>query len=566
MSLDNKSISNKLYDYADRLEAMGENPYKIRAYRKAAYAIDNMQENINYLIEQNFDLTLLPSIGKGISFTIESLVKTGAIPESTSSPKKVDELVDIKGLGPKRRKLLHEKYEIYTKADLLKAIQTKQIDIFSPELTAKIAQQIKQPEKSRTFLRLSHALSIIEFFVSQVKQIPGVERVDCCGDYRRRQEVIQQLVLIIQGSEPAKISAHFTTMREIKHLLYQQENFLKVQLKAGIEMDIYWVTPKSLGAALLFYTGSDEHFKALSDYASQKGYELSKEGLFKEKNCIAAQQEEEIYTQLGLAYITPELRENRGEIKAAKSGKLPQLITLTDIKGDLHSHTNETDGKEPLESMVNTAAEHGYEYIAITDHSKSLTITNGMDEKRLLQQIKQIEKLNSRLSNILILKSMEVDILEDGSLDLADEVLKELDIVVCSVHSKFKLPEAKQTERIIRAMDNPYFNILGHATGRLIKSRPPYSINLDRILQAAKERNCFIELNAQPYRLDIKDVYCKRAKEMGVKIAISSDAHTSRGFNFMQLGIYQARRGWLEKDDVINTRSWPELQRLLKKP
>ncbi|MBV9575957.1 MAG: PHP domain-containing protein, partial [Gammaproteobacteria bacterium] len=295
----------------------------------------------------------------------------------------------------------------------------------------------------------------------------------------------------------------------------------------------------NLGFSLLTYTGSNEHINSLNAYAEKNtNLNCKNENSYK---LFLGDTEEKIYNKLKLPFIPPELRENRGEIIVAKKNMLPNLITLNDIKGDLHSHTNETDGIETLAVMVAAAFQKGYEYFAITDHSKRLAITNGLNEKRLLKQIELINKLNLKYTNIKILKSIEVDILEDGKLDLSNDVLKELDICVCSLHSKFKLPADKQTERIIRAMDNPYFNILGHMTGRLLTSRPPYFLDVEKIFSAAKERGCFIELNCQPARLDINDIYCKRAKEVGVKIAISSDAHSVRELSFMEYGINQAR-------------------------
>lgn len=563
---DNHYLVNKLLEYADLLEGFGDNPYKIRAYRRAARVIQHQEDNLYALKKKHFDFTQLPKIGKGIAYVIEVIIETGTYPESKINIKnKVNELATIKGLGPKRIKLLNEHYSIYKKADLLKAIRSQRLELLGPKLLAQITEQIKKPKKRSTFLRLYHGLNIINNLLTRIRQMPGVNFVECCGDYRRKKEVIEWLVVLIQCDNFQEVVDHFSQLPYIKYFLHQEKHHLKVQLVTGIDMDIYQVEQNNLATALIMHTGSTEHINQLSQYAQHKGFVFNNRGLCKKERPLTTNNEADIYHQLELQFIPPELREGRGELAAAATHELPNLVTLDDIKGDLHAHTNETDGQEPLEVMVQAALEQGLEYVAITDHSQSLTITHGLDEKRLVQQIKQIDKLNERLNKILVLKSIEVDILEDGSLDIANEVLKELDIVVCSVHSKFRLSEKKQTERILKAMDNPYFNILGHATGRLIKSRPPYAIDIDRIFQHAKERNCFIELNAQPYRMDINDLYCKKAKEMGVKIAISTDAHTTRGFSFMQLGIYQARRGWLEKDDVINTRSWPELKKLLAK-
>ncbi|RUR04528.1 DNA polymerase/3'-5' exonuclease PolX [Legionella sp. km772] len=398
-----------------------------------------------------------------------------------------------------------------------------------------------------------------------LNQLPEVEWVESCGAFRRRQETFSEFCFLVLTKNFKRVADYVKRFHGVINIVAETDRDITLSLKTGINLQLIKVGLENKGSGLIYHTGSTEHVKQLEDYAKEQGFILNQKGLFKDKIYEAGSDEHEIYNALGLGYIEPELREARDEIKAAEKNCLPPLIELDDIKGDLHSHTNETDGKEPLERMIVAAIEKGYEYFAITDHSKRLSITNGLNEERLLKQIDQINELNLLYPSFKILKSIEVDILEDGALDLSNEVLKELDLRVCSIHSKFKLPEQQQTERIIRAMDNPYFNILGHATGRLLKSRPPYPINIEKILLAAKDRGCYLELNAQPYRLDINDHYCKLAKDIGVKVAISSDAHAIQQLNYMQLGIYQARRGWLEKKDVLNCFSWPELQLLLKR-
>jgi DNA polymerase (family 10) len=297
----------------------------------------------------------------------------------------------------------------------------------------------------------------------------------------------------------------------------------------------------------------------------QKGFKINEYGVFRGDKRLAGKTEEEVYDKAGLPYIEPELRENRGEIEAAQKGKLPKLVSTKDLKGDLHAHTKETDGHNSLKEMAEAAREHGYEYLAITEHSKRVSMAKGLDVRRLKKQIKEIDRLNQKLDNVILLKGIEVDILKDGSLDLPDEVLKELDLTVCSVHYNPNLSQRQQTERIIRAMDNPYFNILAHPTGRLINERRPYEVNLEEVMKAAQERGCFLELNAHPDRLDLSDQYCKMAKEMNLKVAISTDAHRNADLDFMHFGVWQARRGWLEPEDILNTRSLGELIKMLKR-
>jgi DNA polymerase (family X) len=297
----------------------------------------------------------------------------------------------------------------------------------------------------------------------------------------------------------------------------------------------------------------------------RKGLKINEHGVFKGNRRITGRTEEQVYQQVDLPFIEPELRENRGEIEAAQSGKLPKLITLKDLRGDLHVHTRETDGRHSLEEMVEASLHLGYQYVGITNHSKRVTVARGLDVKGMVTLIRKIEQLNGKIKGIMILKWAEVDILENGSLDLPDTLLKELDLTVCAVHYKFKLSREKQTERIIRAMDNPYFNILAHPSGRLINEREPYEVDLEKLMKAALERGCYLELNAHPDRLDLTDVHCKRAKEMGLKVAISTDAHSQGDLEFIRFGVGQARRGWLEAEDVLNTRSLKDLLKLLKR-
>ncbi len=320
-----------------------------------------------------------------------------------------------------------------------------------------------------------------------------------------------------------------------------------MRLRSGMQVDLRVVPQVSYGAALVYFTGSKAHNIAIRKLAVKKGWKMNEYGLFEGSKRIAGKSEQDLYRKIGLPFIPPELRENRGEIEAARKGRLPELITLADIRGDLHCHTNASDGRYTLEQMAEAAATRGYDYLSITDHSRHVTVANGLDKKRLLQQIKAIDKLNGKLDHLVILKSIELDILEDGSLDLPDSVLKELDFTVCSVHYKFNLSRQQQTERILRAMDNAFFNILAHPTGRLINEREPYEVDLEKIMQGALERGCFLELNANPDRLDLTDDACKLARDMGLKVSIATDAHRTADLDYMRFGIDQGRRGWLEK-------------------
>jgi DNA polymerase (family 10) len=347
--------------------------------------------------------------------------------------------------------------------------------------------------------------------------------------------------------------------------LSQEETRCSVRLRDGLQVDLRVVPDECYGAALHYFTGSQAHNIAIRKLGVERGLKINEYGVFKGEACISGRKEEDVFESVGLPYIEPELREDRGEIEAAKAGKLPKLVTIDLIKGDLHTHTKATDGYHTVEEMALAAKERGYRYIAISDHSKHLTVTRGLDERRLREQMKEIDSLNERLDGFVVLKSIEVDIMEDGSLDLSDDVLKDLDFVIGAVHHKFNLSREKQTERIIKAMDNPNFTILAHPTGRLIGERDGYDVDMERLVEAAKERGCILELNAHPDRLDLTDEACRLAKEAGVRVAISTDAHAIGDLNFMRYGINQARRGWLEANDVVNALPLDGLKRALRR-
>lgn len=352
---------------------------------------------------------------------------------------------------------------------------------------------------------------------------------------------------------------------EIEEVVTKGTTRSTVRLRSGLQVDLRVVAEVSYGAALHYFTGSKAHNIAVRKRGVSRQLTINEYGVFRGNSRVAGRTEEDVYDTVGLPYIEPEMRENRGEIEVAEKGALPRLITRRDLRGDLHCHTKASDGRHTLEAMAEAARHQGYHYLAVTEHSKRLTVAHGLDGRRLRRQILEIDRLNDTSGTCRLLKGIECDILEDGSLDLEDDILAELDVVVCSIHSKFDLPDDKQTERVLRAMDNPRMNILAHPTGRMIGQRGPTALNVERILEGALQRGCFLELNAQPDRLDLSDTYCKLAKDMGVKMAISTDAHIAAGLDYIRYGIDQARRGWLEPNDVINTRSWGALKTLLKR-
>lgn len=566
----NAEIAKLFNRLADLLEIEGANPFRIRAYRNAARVISNQQRNIADLIAEGADLTQLPYIGADLAAKIITVCKTGHLPALQEIEQRVptilSELMKVEGLGPKRVQQLYRSLHIQTLADLKQAIANKQLRMlkgFGAKLELKIKNSLQYLTQYQVRFKLVDAITIAESIVNYLQQAPGIKHIEIAGSYRRRQETVGDLDIIVIATSGPEVINYLTRYDEVSELLAKGSTRSTLRLRSGMQIDLRVMPAASYGAALLYFTGSKAHNINLRRMALKQQLKINEYGVYNKDKRIAGKTETDIYHTLGLPYIEPELREDRGEITTALSHKLPHLIKLSHIRGDLHCHTQLTDGTASLEAMATAAAEKGYQYIAITDHSKHLTVANGLNKERLVQQIKAIDKLNAKLANIRILKAIEVDILANGKLDLPDSVLKLLDLTVCAIHSQFGLSARKQTERIIRAMDNPYFNILAHPTGRLIGRREPYNIDMEKIMLAAKARNCFLELNAQPERLDLNDSYCKMAKELQVKIAISSDAHHINHFNYMQFGIYQARRGWLEPDDVLNTRDLPELLKLL---
>lgn len=557
---------------ADLLEIEGANPFRIRAYRRAAATIDDLPESIAGMIAEDRSLSDLPGIGEDLAGKIEEFVSTGhlkAMEEvEARTPSTLAALTSIPGLGPKRVHQLHETLGIRSLEDLAKAAREGRIrDLprFSAAAEAKIVEEIEKHREAGRRFKISTAEDFANGLTAYLKAGLGIERVVVAGSFRRRRETVGDLDILVTCEHGPAAIEHFVAYDEIAEVIAKGPTRSTVVLKAGMQVDIRVVPEASYGAALHYFTGSKAHNIAVRKLAQAKGLKLNEYGVFKGPKRIAGRTEEEVFRIAGLPFIEPELREERGEIEAAQQGKLPALITLSDIRGDLHTHTRASDGKSSLAEMAEAAKKLGYQYLAISDHSRHATVAHGLDPKRLGAQLDEIDRLNDRLGTgtFRLLKSCEVDILEDGKLDLPDSILRRLDVTVCAVHYRFDLGIEEQTRRITRAMDNRYFNILAHPTGRLLDERPGYAVDLDQVIEAAKAHGCFLEVNAHPTRLDLDDVHCRQAKEAGVKLAISTDAHSTVGLSAMRYGVDQARRGWVEATDVLNTRPWPELERLL---
>lgn len=568
----NIDIANIFDRLADLLELEGENPFRVRAYRNAAATVENLPQNLEEMVKKGDDLTSLPAIGNDLAQKINDIVNHKEIDLlkrlEEKNPIDFEELNRIQGLGPRRIKKLYEILNVQNIDDLYHAAEEQKIRNlpgFSKKIEEHILEEIKKIKEKYNRMKIStaeqNALPIVEY----LRENRSIQDIEIAGSYRRRKETIGDLDILVTCEDSISVMTHFVNYFDIDEVLSKGDTRSSIILKSGIQVDLRVLPQKSYGAAMLYFTGSKAHNIVIRKLAKQKDWKVNEYGLFSNDDFLAGETEKGIYNKLGLPYIEPELRENRGEFEAAESGNLPELIKLSDIKGDLHTHTNLTDGKNTLEEMAEAAQKLGYKYIANTDHSKRVTVAGGLDEKQVFENIKRTDKLNENFKDFTILKGIEVDILEDGSLDLSDKVLKELDIVVGAIHYKFNLTREEQTERILRAMDNPYLNIIAHPTGRLINEREPYDIDLEKIMQKAKENNCILEINSQPSRLDLNDLNSRKAKEMGVKLVISTDAHSTTQYDFMRFGIGQARRGWIEKHNVINTRNINQLKKIIKR-
>jgi len=570
MAIHNSDVAEIFNKMADLLDIEGANQFRVRAYRNAARIISGLPHSVSDMVKGKHDLSKLPGIGKDLAGKIKEIVERGTLEqlkelEARTSPE-LSKLMKVEGLGPKRVKALYEKLGITNLKELKEAAgqgRIKALEGFGEKTEQVILKELERPDIEKKRVKLVEAEQHAEAMVDYLKERTGVKDIVVAGSYRREKETVGDLDILITAKKGSRIMDRFVGFEDVAKVISKGKTRSTVVLRSGLRVDLRVVPQASHGAALHYFIGSKDHNIAVRKLGVKRKLKINEYGVFAGEKRIAGKTEEEVYGTVDLPYIEPELRENRGEIEAAQEGKLPNLITLEDIRGDLHVHTKETDGHHSLEEIAHAAKEHGYEYLAISDHSKRVSMAHGLDSKRLAKQIEEIDRLNGRLKGITLLKAIEVDILKDGSLDLPDDILKELDLRVCAVHYDTKLPRNKQTERIIRAMDNPCFTILAHPTGRLINEREPYDVDLEKVMEAALERGCFLELNAHPDRLDLADGNCKMAKEMGLKLAISTDAHRITNLDYMRFGVNQGRRGWLEPGDVINTRGLKELKKLL---
>jgi DNA polymerase (family 10) len=568
MPVQNAEIAAMFDQAAELLEIRGENQFRVRAYRRAARVIEGLPQSVRSLLSGGRDLSDLPGIGKDLAGKIADIVKTGHFglldDLKKELPGELGDMATLPGLGPKRAKLLYDKLDVRTLDDLRRVLKTgrmRQLKGFGPIIAKKLSEALERPKAEKRF-KLSVAEAEAEALVGFLRD---GGRIVVAGSYRRRRDTVGDLDLLVTTEDGPAVGDKLVRYENVAEALAHGPTRATVILRSGIQVDVRAVPEESYGAALIYFTGSKAHNIALRGLAIEHHWKLNEYGLFSGKDRIAGATEEEVYKKLGLAFVPPELREDRGEVALAKANQLPRLVGVSDIQGDLHVHSDWTDGTATIEAMAESACALGYAYIALTDHSRRVAMAHGLDPARLSRQIKEIDRLNQRLRGITILKGIEVDILKDGSLDLPDASLAKLDVVIASVHSYFDLPRQAQTDRVIRAIQNRHVSIVGHPTGRLIGKRESYDIDMERVIAAAREFGCHLEINAEPDRLDLSDIHAHAAKEAGVKLAISTDAHSADAFRYMRFGIDQARRAWLTADDVINTRRLAELRKLLRR-
>jgi len=570
MPIVNADIAAVFEEIADLLEVQGANTFRVRAYRNAARMLGELGRSVKNMVERGEDLDALPGIGPDLAGKIEEVVRTGscALLDSlrTQLPPAVTELLKIPGIGPQRARALHEALGIQTLQDLHRAAEEgrlRSVHGFGPKTQQQILEATGAHLQAPRRFKLSLATQVADAWLAELAAVPGVLQAQAAGSLRRCRDTVGDLDLVVAVKPGSPVMERFTTGANVRTVLSKGDTRASVVLSNGLQVDLRAVPPDSFGSTLMYFTGSKAHSIVLRRRARDAGLKLNEYGLYRGDHRIAGETEASMFKALGLPFIEPELREDRGEIDAALAGRLPTLVRQKDLRGDLHAHTRDSDGRDSLEAMAEAARARGLQYLAVTDHSRRLALAHGLDAGRLAQQIDRIDALNEGLDGFVLLKGIEVDILDNGKLDLPDAILRRLDLVVGAVHSRFDLPRDKQTDRLLRAMDHPYFSILAHPTGRLINERPPCEIDLARVIRKARERGCFLELNAQPARLDLDDVACRMARDAGVLLSISSDAHAVPELDDLRFGVGQARRGWIEARDVLNTRSLDALRPLL---
>lgn len=572
MAAANATIAAIFDEIADLLDIQGANPFRVRAYRNAARTIGDLGTDVTTWMARGMPLTDIPGIGDDLANKVQEIVETGGCKclerLEKDVPPAVTQLLRVPGLGPKRVKILWHDLDVQTLEQLLQAAQAGRIrDLpgFGEKTEQKILEAVQHRLAEAPRMKLATAAQYAEPLAAHLRGAKFVEQVCVTGSYRRMRETVGDLDLVAVAADAGPVMDRFTAYADVARVLSSGSTRSTVTLKSGLQVDLRVVPAESWGAALQYFTGSKAHNIVVRRMAQEQGLKLNEYGVFRGDRSVAGATEESVYAAVGLPWIAPELREDRGELEAALNRALPALVELADLRGDLHAHSKASDGHHGLEEMALTAQERGLEYLAITEHSKRLSMAHGLDPVQLAKQAAQIDRVNAKLSGVTLLKGIEVDILEDGTLDLPDSALAKLDVVIAAVHSRFDLPRPKQTARILKALDNPCVHILAHPTGRLLGEREAYDVDMQQVIRRAKARGVALELNAHPERLDFTDAHCRMAKDEGVLLAINSDAHSMFELDLLRFGVGQARRGWIEKGDVLNARTLKQLHSLLRR-
>ena len=574
--MENHEIASVFEEIASLMRIVQDDPkwqFKAVAYERAKRSIESYPERLEDMAhDPNRKLTEVPGVGADLASKIYELLNTGQCQYHQDQLKKIPrtllDLLQLQSVGPQKVRLFYHELNIKTTEELeaaAKAGRLRELPGMNEKSEQNILKAIEALHRVTGRFRLDTVSELAEELDAHLRQFRGVERVTPAGSLRRGRETVGDLDLLVTGRNLGGLADHFLKFPRIGQVLVKGEDKASAKLSNGLQVDMRMLAPESYGAALQYFTGSKEHNVALRDRAKRRGWKLSEYGLFEGEKVLASQTEEEIYAKLALAWIPPELRENQGEVEAAETGQLPKLVELSDIRGDLQMHTTASDGHNTVEEMAAAAKQLGYRYILITDHSKAVTIANGLDEQRALEHIKRIRAAGKKVKGIEIWAGTEVDILGDGTLDYPDEVLSQFDIVLASIHSRMTQSFEEMTTRILKALENPFVRILGHPTGRQILRREPFSFDIEKVFLAAQKLGVILELNANPERLDLCDRHAKLAHDRGMKIIISTDAHRPEHFKLMRYGVVTARRGWMEKRDVLNTQPPEKLLASLRK-
>lgn len=562
----NVEIAKLFNEIADFLEVKDENPFRIRAYRRAAQAIEGLSEDIAAIAERGAILDV-PGIGKDLAGKIQEYLASGSVEYLEGLRKEIPagviELVGIHGVGPKTAKLLFEQVgvdSVEKLEELAKAHKLAGLPGIKAKTEENILKGIAVWRGGRERMPLGTALVLAEAILERLRELKEADQIEAAGSLRRMKETVKDIDILVTSGNPSRVMDVFVGLPNAAEVLAHGETKSSLRLKENIQVDLRVVEPDCFGAALQYFTGSKQHNIRVRELAQRKGLKVSEYGVFHEKTGrrVAGKTEAEVYQAVGLPFIPPELREDGGEIEAALAGRLPSLVSLQDIRGDLQMHTTRSDGAHSLAELAEGVRARGYRYMAVTDHSKSATVAGGMKDEQVLQMIAEVRSLNKKLKGFRVLAGCEVDIRGDGSLDFPDEILRQLDLVLVSVHSRFKMGREEMTGRIVRAVRHPLVHMLGHPTGRLIGERGAYEVDMEAVLLAARAAGTAVEINASPSRLDLNDLHARRAKELGIPVAINTDAHAIGQLDYMRFGVSVARRGWLTPKDVLNT--WPERQ------